>query len=373
MAAAPTAREDIMSNTHCDNSSAAINTSLNAERIHDATDAIADFLLELQRELDDRYGPVARSRGDAWKADTVAPDVMARATAFLDARYADISLWDVGLSDDDKATCRAYHRLRVQPYCLGSPFVRWSVDKPMGYPGDYRIVEMLFDAAADGASPLAQVLSAYTLQVGPARAHRERAPWVHETLTPLVAQAQRPLEVLSFACGPERVLRSFVQEGGICRISLVDWDTRALALATTKLREAAQAASTTVSVRSAELSILRLLRDPAAVETMSRLSDRNEFDVVLVLGLLDYLPDRAAGRFLDLMVKVLADDGHMLLTNVHVENPWRACMEYVGHWDVIHRSKEAFEQLCTGRGRLRCVEHRTDASGTNLFFCGVHG
>jgi extracellular factor (EF) 3-hydroxypalmitic acid methyl ester biosynthesis protein len=179
--------------------------------------------------------------------------------------------------------------------------------------------------------------------------------------------------VLSFACGPERVLRSFVQEGGTCRISLVDWDTRALTLARTKLREAARAASTTVSVRSAELSILRLIRDPAALETMTRLSDRNEFDVVLVLGLLDYLPDRVAGRFLDLMVKTLAHDGHMLLTNLHVENPWRACMEYAGHWDVIHRSKDGFEQLCTGDGRLYCVEHRTDASGTNLFFRGVHG
>ena len=106
---------------------------------------------------------------------------------------------------------------------------------------------------------------------------------------------------------------------------------------------------------------------------MTGLSDRNEFDVVLVLGLLDYLPDRTAGRFLDLMVKALADDGQMLLTNLHIENPWRAYMEYAGHWDVIHRSKEAFERLCAGDGRLRCVEHRTDASGTNLFFRGVHG
>jgi extracellular factor (EF) 3-hydroxypalmitic acid methyl ester biosynthesis protein len=362
-----------MSDCHCDNSSAAIETSADAARIHDATDAIAAFLLELQHELDDRYGPVARLRGDAWKADAVAPDVLATVTAFLDARYADISRWDLSLSDAEKAVCRAYYRLRVQPYYLGCPFVRWSVDKPMGYPGDYRIVEMLFDAATDGASPLARALSAYTMQVGPARAHRDRAPWVHDTLKSLVVQAQRPLEVLSFACGPERVLRSFVQNGGTCRISLVDWDARALALATTKLREAARAASTTVSVRSAELSILRLLRDPAELETMTGLSDRNEFDVVLVLGLLDYLPDRTAGRFLDLMVKALADDGQMLLTNLHIENPWRAYMEYAGHWDVIHRSKEAFERLCAGDGRLRCVEHRTDASGTNLFFRGVHG
>jgi extracellular factor (EF) 3-hydroxypalmitic acid methyl ester biosynthesis protein len=362
-----------MIDQYCDNDSAAIHTSVDAARIHDATDAIAAFLLELQRELDDHCGPVARLHGDPWKADAVTPAVLARATAFLDKSYADIARWDLRLSDDDKATCRAYHRLRVQPYFLGCPFVRWSVDKPMGYPGDYRIVEMLFDAAADGASPLARVLSAYTLQVGPARAHRDRAPWVHETLKPLLAQAHRPLEVLSFACGPERVLRSFVQNGGTCRISLVDFDARALAHATTKLHEAARAASTTVSVRSAELSALHLFRDPAAMRTMTRLSDRDgEFDVVLVLGLLDYLPDRAAGRFLDLIVQALADDGQVLLTNLHVENPWRAFMEYVGHWEVIHRSKEAFERLCAGNGRLRCVEHRTDASGTNLFFRGVH-
>jgi ubiquinone/menaquinone biosynthesis C-methylase UbiE len=88
---------------------------------------------------------------------------------------------------------------------------------------------MLFENKRDGASPLARILSHYALNTGPARAHRGRMQWAHHHLWQhMHSNTRRPVRILSFACGPERILREFVAQGGNCEITLCDHDGRAL-------------------------------------------------------------------------------------------------------------------------------------------------
>lgn len=343
----------------------------NVERIHEATDSIHEFLSGLQRELDHSVAAAARAAGEWGPAyAALEGEARARATAFLDDAYALITGLDAPLSADERARCRAYHRLRVQPFFLGCPFVRWSVDKPFGYPGDFNIVEMLFDNRADGLSPLARVLSSYALNCGTTRAHRARAGWVHEILRSLTARADAPLDVLSFACGPERVMREFFAQGGRCNLVLSDFDRRALDYAEKKIDDVVKARGEPIRVRSVELSAYRLVKDKTSLERLTKASAQGSFDAVLVLGLLDYLDDRSLTAFLDTLAGALAPGGMILLTNLHAENPWRSFMDYVGHWEVIHRTKADFERLAVGDGRFGLIEHRTDETGTNLFFLG---
>ena len=92
----------------------------------------------------------------------------------------------------------------------------------------------------------------------------------------------------------------------------------------------------------------------------------------IVAGLLDYLKDNVTERFLDLLAPLVATGGRMLLTNLHRPNPWRAFMEYVGDWRVLHRGREDFERLCRGgpERRMATLELSTDASDTNVFWAG---
>jgi hypothetical protein len=157
-------------------------------------------------------------------------------TEFLDTAYAQLADLDRALTQEEHRSCVAYHRALVQPFFLQTRFVRRSVDKPLGYPGDYGLVEILFDNKSDGDSPLSRLLSSYALNCGPARAHRSRMSWVHGYLHDRTQRTpERQLHVLSFACGPERILREFV--AGTCAITLCDFDSRALSYCQHKFKQ----------------------------------------------------------------------------------------------------------------------------------------
>jgi extracellular factor (EF) 3-hydroxypalmitic acid methyl ester biosynthesis protein len=293
-------------------------------------------------------------------------------TEFLDTAYAQLADLDRALTQEERRSCVAYHRALVQPFFLQTRFVRRSVDKPLGYPGDYGLVEILFDNKSDGDSPLSRLLSSYALNCGPARAHRSRMSWVHGYLHDRTQRTpERQLHVLSFACGPERILREFVAIGGTCAITLCDFDCRALSYCQREFKKLARRNGIPVPIHTVELSAHNLIKDPASSAPLRAAARKGGYDVILVLGLLDYLPDNAVTKFLDALVTLLQPDGDILLSNVHTLNPWRAFMEYVGDWVVIHREEREFEALAIGKPpRLRMVEAKTDETGTNLFFVG---
>jgi hypothetical protein len=70
-------------------------------------------------------------------------------------------------------------------------------------------------------------------------------------------------------------------------------------------------------------------------------------------------------------VTLLQPDGYLLLTNLHVQNPHRSFMEYLGDWFVIYRSLEEFGTMVIGDpARLTTEELITDETGTNIYFAG---
>ena len=138
---------------------------------------------------------------------------------FLDESYGRLTELDVEFEPDERSSIVRHHRALVHRYFLESSFVRRSLDRPLGYPGDYLLVEQLFNNQPDGASPLGLNLSRYALDCGPARAHRSRLPWARQHLQRLATKnSGHPLHILSFACGPEHILRDMVASGALVSV-----------------------------------------------------------------------------------------------------------------------------------------------------------
>jgi extracellular factor (EF) 3-hydroxypalmitic acid methyl ester biosynthesis protein len=91
------------------------------------------------------------------------------------------------------------------------------------------------------------------------------------------------------------------------------------------------------------------------------------FDVVAVLGLLDYVEDRAVPELLGGLAESLVPGGRMLLSNLHEPNPWRSMMELTADWNVFHRTVPAFETLVARSEAFVDVHSVVHASGTNLY------
>ena len=88
----------------------------------------------------------------------------------LDAEYAEMTDLLAALSPEERARSLALHRRLVQPLFLASPFCRRAIDKPLGYPGDFGLVEMIFTGREESQTPLGALLGAYALGVGPSAA-----------------------------------------------------------------------------------------------------------------------------------------------------------------------------------------------------------
>lgn len=295
-------------------------------------------------------------------------------TAWLDNHFARLTELDIHLTDEERERALEHHRSAVQPFFLQSPFVRRAVDKPLGYPGDYVTVEMLFDSEDRGVSTLARLLTHYSINCGPGKAHRARVPWL---LGHLHRQAQtlgRPPRVLSFACGPEHTLREYTALGGTGSFTLCDFDPAPLDFNRRQFEKLARLPRNGVpapQVTFTQLSTYQLLRHRDAPDKLRH--PDGPMDIVVAAGILDYLKDNVIARFLDTMSSLLAPGGLLLLTNLHQENPWRSFMEYVCDWHVIHRTQPQFQVICEGSParNLKTVENITDApSNTNIFWAG---
>lgn len=299
--------------------------------------------------------PLRRVREDQAR---IAATLLADLTPVLDAAWVELEVIDGPLSTQERALAVAAWRAAVLPYFLRVPLGRRSLDKPLGYPGDYGMVQMIFDPPGDVGDPLGRALTQYTAAVGPCRAHRQRRPWAIGHLAERRDVLGRPLRVLSYACGPEHTLRTWTTDAPETRVFLYDTEPRALRWCQDRFAE--QDPRTEVSAH---------LVEPAALtDGTVDLTAAAPVDLVLVLGLFDYLKPGDIGALVDRLVSALAPGGRLLCTNLHTTNPWRTFMEYIGAWQVRHRGQEELTGLVVrDRKDLRVVDARLDDSGTNAY------
>jgi extracellular factor (EF) 3-hydroxypalmitic acid methyl ester biosynthesis protein len=123
--------------------------------------------------------------------DLVAPDVageMSSATERLAILVKD-------LSDEEHAVYRAFCLLHLGAFFRCSPFMRRAHEKPLGYAGDYEMMNMLYRDPAEGQTLFGKVLNLYATREAAAQANINRLDFI-----------ARKIERAAEAAGGGRVL-----------------------------------------------------------------------------------------------------------------------------------------------------------------------
>lgn len=217
---------------------------------------------------------------------------------------------------------------------------------PRGYPGDFQIVERMLDGVPDGAAGSVQyAIDRCMLQLPIVAQHRAKVLWQAGLVRRgLLAGARR---VLSIACGGSRDLMLLeAPELAPLELTLTDSDDAALELSAQRLSGRVR------SLRRIQGNVLR---------AANRLRAAGPFDVILVGGLLDYLPRRAAVTLLRQAVTMLAPGGVIGATNIGAPNPFRLWLELIADWPLIERDRRAMEDLARACGAG--AELELDATG----------
>jgi SAM-dependent methyltransferase len=242
-------------------------------------------------------------------------------------------------------------RKAVRSVLAESWIMHRSIAKPRGLAGDHLLLDAFYTRRTS-ESVVGRLLDEIVLDCAAGRAVARRKRYVARWLGERMALRPNAL-VADIACGPCRLEKDMLDDGVRpgARFLAMDGDDQALAYAH-------RLVGGDPRVQLWHENAIRIARDPYAAAPLAGA------DLVVSLGLFDYLPDRIAVRLLRALVRTMRAGGEMLVGNFASDNPSRLFMEWFGDWALIHRSEQDFVALFEQAG-LESRGLRVEREATN--------
>ena len=291
----------------------------------------------------------------------VAPDVierMNRAGTELHALVGE-------LERDEHTEYRAYLHEHVGALFSRSPFLHRARTKPLGYAGDYEMMNMLYRDHAEGSTLFGKAMNLYATRSPVAQANINRIDFLgRRILEAMTRVPQGRVRIASIGCGPAQEIHTFLTKypelGERLEVSLVDQEERAISYCERAL--APLAARTHAKVHVIRESVRRLLTDRKLSQALGTC------ELIYSAGLFDYFNDRTFDALLRSLQDAVAEGGTLAIGNVAAKNPNRWAMEYFTEWFLNHRSPEGLvERARTLQPTPSAIETTAEPLGVNLF------
>jgi extracellular factor (EF) 3-hydroxypalmitic acid methyl ester biosynthesis protein len=284
-----------------------------------------------------------------------------RASAEIDGatREATRSEWEA---------LREFSQRHLHALLMQAPWMHRARHKPLGYPGDYEIMNMLYGNHFIGPTLFAKAVNLAFVSTPAAEAVRTRKDLIKAELCKVLDRAtpERPTRILSIAAGPAQEVYELLQErsgiAGPVEIVLFEQDRRALTYAHARLsRLVNQRWRTTVKVVLLHDSIKRLLLGNTVFP------DAGEYDMVYAAGLCDYLQRNTWIKLCRTLYRTVAPGGTLYVGNMVPGNPSRWVMELHLDWTLVYREHEEILELARLAAPSAQLELKEERSGVNPF------
>lgn len=275
-----------------------------------------------------------------------------------------------GISAIEQPAHKYYVRRQFHPLLLCAPFAYRAFSKPLGYAGDYEMVNMMLGDPYEGSSLYAKMLNRIFMSIDPVVAHRNRINYLHRMLleeTQRCVGEGRKIKILNLGCGPAVEVQRFLEQNEIsdqCELTLLDFNAETLAYTGGVLDDIRSKRGKQTRIRLIERSVHQLLKQASRGDVDM---EWESFDVVYCAGLFDYLSQKVCKRLVGLFSKLLVPNGLAVVTNVASTNPWRGCMEYVLEWNLVYRSDWEMLDLIPLDGTVLQSDLKRDETGVNFF------
>ena len=283
-----------------------------------------------------------------------------------DAVYPELDVLGREIGFAAPATWRAasrYFHDRFGALVYLSPVVARCFHKPLGYAGDFEMMNMIYRNESLGDTLFGRSLSRVLLDSQAGQAVRHRAHYLAGKITAAAVRAapDRPARILSVAAGPAMELQLILRNdpallrAGRTELTLLDQDADALRHARERIEALAVQAGIEVALRCTNTSIRTVITEGL----------NGSYDLIYSAGLFDYLNDRTARAAGARLVAALAPGGTAVIGNFGTANPSRPMLELILDWPLHHRSASDLRQLFGDLGTGMTVEQ--EATGVNLF------
>jgi len=212
-----------------------------------------------------------------------------------------------------------------------------SYAKPLGYPGDFEVMNQVYDWERKGTNVYEMLLHRLGLEV--AECIKTRMEVVRANIGKIVQEKgnARAARILSLGSGPAREVELFLGAGALknkrAEFTLIDQYHAALSYAIEKTYPHVLNAKGQARVQCLNMSFTDILRGTGGLSTLP------PQDMIYSVGLIDYLADRRAQALTRRLYESLAPEGLLIIGNMNdtpLSNVWP--MEFIADWNLYYRS-----------------------------------
>lgn len=243
------------------------------------------------------------------------------------------------MSDQDARAAGTTLARELHPYVMRSHLGELSLDRPSGHCGDAHCLAHLMVGHAAGDGPLGEILDEWLLTLPTARSFRERRAQAAQLVVEALP-AEPPLRLMLVNAGSGALVAEIVGylAGMAGEFVVVDGTRENLAFVDAGL-----------PARPRGLK-LRLVQDDLAGLCLGH--SRMKFppqDILVLDGLLEYLPERVAASALAWARHALRPGGHLVLTALApaTDDP---VFRWLLSWPLVRRGKAAMSGLMATAG-----------------------
>jgi extracellular factor (EF) 3-hydroxypalmitic acid methyl ester biosynthesis protein len=330
------------------------------------------YLMSLRQWLEQtELGFRSRPPGDRLRLEKEALEELGKAIVpVINRFFEEFEVVAPSIEPDRLSAHRAYLKRHLHPLVLCSPFAYRTFTKPLGYAGDYEMVNMMTRSPFEGGSLFAKIVNLWFLEQPPAEAHRNRVSYLQRVLlqeTARVLSAGGRTRILNLACGPAVEVQRWMAETPLAdraRFDLLDFNEETLLHVRRVLEEVKHQYGRSTSLTYIKRSVSQLLKQSAKI--VERMPER-QYDLIYCAGLFDYLTDTVCHRLMTLFYTWLAPGGLLLVTNVDPSNPLRYGMEHLLDWHLIYRNASQLRALRPSQVLTEDANVKSEVTGVDLF------
>lgn len=329
---------------------------------------LADLRLWLnQVELEIRCAP----SGDRVELERrTAQELGASIVPAFDAMHERLEELSDRIEPERRPAHQTFAKRQLHPLVLCSPFAYRTFQKPLGYAGDYEMVNMILRDPHEGSSLFAKVVNLWFLSQWPARAHRHRVAYLKNQLMAESLRGARrgkPIRVLNLGCGPAGEVEQFLAADGVAdhaEFTLLDFNDETIQHTTRVLTETQRRLGRRTPIHIQKKSVHQLLKEgqKPVITGAGR-----QYDFIYCAGLFDYLSDRTCRQVMNIFYDWLAPGGLLAATNVDACKPFRHMLEFVLDWHLIYRDPKMATALLPDRSSPENQSIKKDPTGVNVF------
>lgn len=221
-----------------------------------------------------------------------------------------------------------------------SAIVKHAFEKPRGYPGDYKMLEIVYNN-----KPISKNIGMYFdnnfLKSPYAVAVRIRKDRLREMLQSFFNEIKlNKLNILNIACGSCREIKELLpnlKTKNFITFNCFDWDEEALKFSQDILLPIAPK---NIAFKFIKEDVMNIVKNASTAQSFGKQ------DLIYSIGLIDYLPDRVLKKLIYALFQLLQKDGKLILTHKNKEKTFPPLPpDWFCDWKFVSRNKEEATKL----------------------------